>query len=104
MGNKKKYVEDKGRWTWHIGRHQNFIGETSKSVTDPYVAQLDKLSTTFFVTNFPDVTNSNGLWKVFYNYMKIADIYIPKRQNKFSKGCAFVEILAVMDQTLPLTR
>nr|GEX55860.1 RNA-directed DNA polymerase, eukaryota [Tanacetum cinerariifolium] len=53
------------------------------------------ISKSIFVTNFPDSTSSNDLWKLCQGYGTVVDIYIPNRKSKAGKRFAFVRFIKV---------
>ncbi|MCH95549.1 endonuclease/exonuclease/phosphatase family protein, partial [Trifolium medium] len=54
---------------------------------DGYVNRLNKETTSFYFTNFPDDVQVMELWKLFAKYGRVGEVYIPKkldiRGNKF---------------------
>ncbi|GJY98016.1 RNA-directed DNA polymerase, eukaryota [Tanacetum coccineum] len=53
------------------------------------------ISKSIFVTNFPDCTTSNDLWKLCQTYGTVVDVYIPNHKSKAGKRFAFVRFLKV---------
>ncbi|GKF34112.1 RNA-directed DNA polymerase, eukaryota, nucleotide-binding alpha-beta plait domain protein, partial [Tanacetum coccineum] len=53
------------------------------------------ISTSIFITNFPDSTTSSDLWKVCNSYGTVVDVYIPNRRSKAGKRFAFVRFIKV---------
>ncbi|GJZ95951.1 RNA-directed DNA polymerase, eukaryota [Tanacetum coccineum] len=53
------------------------------------------ISKSIFVTNFPDSTTSNDLWKLCQGYGSVVDVYIPNRKSKAGKHFAFVRFIRV---------
>ncbi|GKD13155.1 RNA-directed DNA polymerase, eukaryota, partial [Tanacetum coccineum] len=54
-----------------------------------------KISTSVFVTNFPDHCTARDLWNVCLAYGKVIDVYIPFKKSKAGKKFAFVRFLKV---------
>ncbi|GKA28601.1 RNA-directed DNA polymerase, eukaryota [Tanacetum coccineum] len=54
-----------------------------------------KISTSVFVTNFPDQCTARDLWNVCSAYGKVIDVYIPFKKSKVGKKFAFVRFLKV---------
>ncbi|MCI44762.1 endonuclease/exonuclease/phosphatase family protein, partial [Trifolium medium] len=54
---------------------------------DGFVNRLNKETTSFFFTNFPEGTLVMELWKLFAKYGRVGEVYIPNkldiRGNKF---------------------
>ncbi|GJT22568.1 RNA-directed DNA polymerase, eukaryota, nucleotide-binding alpha-beta plait domain protein [Tanacetum coccineum] len=53
------------------------------------------ISTSIFVTNFPDITTSKDMWEVCKGYGNVVDVYIPNRKSKAGKRFAFVRFIKV---------
>nr|GFB82814.1 UvrD-like helicase, ATP-binding domain, P-loop containing nucleoside triphosphate hydrolase [Tanacetum cinerariifolium] len=43
---------------------------------------VQKISTSVFVTNFPDQFNAKDLWNTCKQYGTVVDSYIPNRRSK----------------------
>ncbi|GJS76418.1 RNA-directed DNA polymerase, eukaryota [Tanacetum coccineum] len=54
-----------------------------------------KISTSVFVTNFPDHCTARDLWNVCLAYGKVVDVYIPFKKSKDGKKFVFVRFLKV---------
>ncbi|GJW84461.1 RNA-directed DNA polymerase, eukaryota [Tanacetum coccineum] len=54
-----------------------------------------KISTSVFVTNFPDHCTAHDFWNVCLAYGKVVDVYIPFKKSKAGKKFAFVRFLKV---------
>ncbi|GJS22451.1 RNA-directed DNA polymerase, eukaryota [Tanacetum coccineum] len=53
------------------------------------------ISTSVYVTNFPDHCTARDLWNVCLAYGKVVDVYIPFKKSKAGKKFAFVHFLKV---------
>ncbi|KAK1414500.1 hypothetical protein QVD17_30246 [Tagetes erecta] len=60
----------------------------------------DKITTTFFITRFPQVYNSQQLWGIFQEFGKVTDVFIPKKKTKGGYVFAFVRFVGVPDVTV----
>ncbi|GAU34291.1 hypothetical protein TSUD_19970 [Trifolium subterraneum] len=50
-----------------------------------YIHNVDQMSTSFFVTNFPQDCTSEDLWKGFARYVSVGDVYIPNKVDKWGR-------------------
>ncbi|GKE81184.1 RNA-directed DNA polymerase, eukaryota, reverse transcriptase zinc-binding domain protein [Tanacetum coccineum] len=60
-------------WTWVFGKNKK---PQSKPIDNPFVKDVEKIATLFFVTNFPKSLDAKSLWKEFQPYGRIADAFI----------------------------
>ena len=58
---------------------------------------VQKVSTSIFVTNFPEYTRANDLWKVCKQYGNVVDAYIPNRRTIAGKRFGFVRFIKIFD-------
>ncbi|GAU17929.1 hypothetical protein TSUD_330530 [Trifolium subterraneum] len=63
-----------------------------------YIHNVDQSSTSFFVTNFPEDSTSEDLWKVFAKFGRLGDVYIPSKEDKWGKKFAFVKFREVKEE------
>ncbi|GKA57086.1 nucleotide-binding alpha-beta plait domain-containing protein [Tanacetum coccineum] len=56
-----------------------------------------KISTSVFVTNFPDRYTAKELWNTCKTYGHVVDAYIPDRRSKAGKRFGFVRFINVFD-------
>ncbi|GKE95817.1 nucleotide-binding alpha-beta plait domain-containing protein, partial [Tanacetum coccineum] len=59
--------------------------------------ELAKLSSSIFVTNFPDKLSAKELWTVCKQYGTVVDAFIPDRRSKASKRFGFVRFIKIFD-------
>lgn len=45
--------------------------EMAHSIRNPFQKEVEKIATSFFVTNFPEYIDAKGLWKVCESYGRI---------------------------------
>jgi hypothetical protein len=65
----------------------------SKRKPHGYIHNVDQASISFFVTNFPEDSNVEDLWRVFSRFGRLGDVYIPKKVDKWGKRFAFVKFM-----------
>lgn len=56
-----------------------------------HITQLDKNTTSFFVTNFPKLTSVTDLWKVFAKFGSVGEIFIPRKLDHWGRCFGFVK-------------
>ncbi|GJW59690.1 nucleotide-binding alpha-beta plait domain-containing protein [Tanacetum coccineum] len=59
--------------------------------------EVNKISTSIFVTNFPDQFYAKDLWKTCNQYGSVVDAFIPNRRSKAGKRFGFVSFVKVFD-------
>jgi hypothetical protein len=65
-----------------------------------YAQRMDKISTSFFVTNFPEEVGWGDLWKLFARYGSVSDVFIPKKVDKRGRKFGFVKFKEVKEVEL----
>nr|GEZ09048.1 nucleotide-binding alpha-beta plait domain-containing protein [Tanacetum cinerariifolium] len=58
---------------------------------------VQKISTSVFVTNFPDGYGAKDLWNTCKLYGHVLDVFIPDRRTKAGKRFSFVRFIKVLD-------
>nr|GEU80644.1 RNA-directed DNA polymerase, eukaryota, reverse transcriptase zinc-binding domain protein [Tanacetum cinerariifolium] len=58
---------------------------------------VQKISTSVFVTNFPDQSSVKDLWNACKQYGYVVDVFIPDRRSKAGKRFGFVRFIKVFD-------
>nr|GEV33991.1 nucleotide-binding alpha-beta plait domain-containing protein [Tanacetum cinerariifolium] len=58
---------------------------------------VQKISTSIFVTDFPDRAKAKDLWNVCKQYGQVVDAFIPNRKSKVGKRYGFVQFIRVYD-------
>ncbi|MCI14413.1 endonuclease/exonuclease/phosphatase family protein, partial [Trifolium medium] len=62
-----------------------------------FIHNLDKVTTSFFITNFPNEATSEDLWELFLQYGKVGEVYIPKKLDKRGRRFGFVKFKEVKE-------
>ncbi|GKB98256.1 nucleotide-binding alpha-beta plait domain-containing protein [Tanacetum coccineum] len=62
-----------------------------------YEDEVNKISISIFITNFPDQFYAKDLWRVCNQYGKVIDAFIPNRRTKSGKRFGFVRFIKVLD-------
>ncbi|GKB99552.1 RNA-directed DNA polymerase, eukaryota, reverse transcriptase zinc-binding domain protein [Tanacetum coccineum] len=71
---------DVNGWTWIFRKNKDNV---TKPIGNPFQKDLEKVATSFYVTNLPDLINAKELWNTFVPFGRLADSFIT---NKRSKG------------------
>nr|GEV12242.1 RNA-directed DNA polymerase, eukaryota [Tanacetum cinerariifolium] len=58
---------------------------------------IHNISTSIFVTNFPDQTNAKELWRFSNQYGNVIDAFILDRRSKIDKRFGFIRFIKVAD-------
>jgi hypothetical protein len=74
-------------------------GESSgvRKVLSTYHHRVDQISTSFFITNFPEDLGWGDIWKIFVKYGMVSDVFIPKKVDKWGRKFGFVKFKEVRD-------
>nr|GEY77412.1 RNA-directed DNA polymerase, eukaryota, reverse transcriptase zinc-binding domain protein [Tanacetum cinerariifolium] len=59
--------------------------------------EVSKVSTSFFVSNFPDQFTAKELWNACRQYGNVVDAFIPNRRSKAGKRFGFVRFIKFFD-------
>nr|GEX08503.1 RNA-directed DNA polymerase, eukaryota, reverse transcriptase zinc-binding domain protein [Tanacetum cinerariifolium] len=62
-----------------------------------YEDDVNKVSISIFITNFPNQFYAKDLWRVCNQYRKVIDAVIPNRRTKLGKRFGFVRFIKVLD-------
>jgi RNA recognition motif-containing protein len=65
-----------------------------------YLQLIDRVTTSFFFTNFPDDASSEVLWKLFLEFGRVMEVYIPRKLDKRGRRFGFVKFKDVEDVEL----
>ncbi|GJR97185.1 nucleotide-binding alpha-beta plait domain-containing protein [Tanacetum coccineum] len=58
---------------------------------------VQQISTSVFVTNFPDQFSAKDLWNTCKQYGYVVDVFIPNRKSKAGKRFGFVRFIKIFD-------
>ncbi|GJX04162.1 RNA-directed DNA polymerase, eukaryota [Tanacetum coccineum] len=95
MADHRKYSNNakEGTWIFHT-RNQNH----STPISNPYTKDLEKIATSFFITNFPPNVDAKRLWIACESFGRIADAFISRKLSKRGKRFGFVRFLGVLNE------
>ncbi|GKB58303.1 gypsy type transposase [Tanacetum coccineum] len=69
-------TDDKG-WTWIF----NIKNPISKPINNPYQKDLERVASSFYVSNLPDSLDAKGLWNACISYGRLVDAYITNKRS-----------------------
>ncbi|PWA95558.1 RNA-directed DNA polymerase, eukaryota, Reverse transcriptase zinc-binding domain protein [Artemisia annua] len=93
MGKSSRYVDANG-WTWTFRKNN---ASFTKPVENPYQKDVEKVASSFYVTNFPESLDPRGIWKICAPYGRLVDTFIANKCSKRGKRFGFIRFLGVKD-------
>lgn len=87
---------DANGWTWFF-RKNNV--QSAKPINNPFYKDLDKVASSFYVTNFPESINAKDLWNTFVSHGRLVDAFIANKRSKGGKRFGFIRFMGVIDTT-----
>nr|GEW06292.1 RNA-directed DNA polymerase, eukaryota, reverse transcriptase zinc-binding domain protein [Tanacetum cinerariifolium] len=94
VGKRSTNIDSNG-WTWIFRKNKQ---ETSHPIRNMFQKEVEKVATSFFVTNFPEHIDAKGLWKVCEPYGRIVDAFIANKRSKVRKRFGFVRFIGVKNE------
>ncbi|GKA56431.1 RNA-directed DNA polymerase, eukaryota [Tanacetum coccineum] len=91
---KQSITTDANGWTWIFRNKKN---PNTKPIENPYHKNLEKVATSFYVSNIPDSLDAKGLWKACVSYGRLVDAYIANKLSKGGKRFGFIRFLRIKD-------
>lgn len=82
-------------WSWVFGKNNK---QHSKPIDNPFVNDVEKIATSFYVSNFPNSLDAKNLWKEFQPFGSIVDAFIANKRSKQGKRFGFVRFLGVRNE------
>ncbi|GKD22592.1 hypothetical protein Tco_1224295 [Tanacetum coccineum] len=69
----------------------------SKPIDDPFVNDVEKTATSFYVSNFPNPLDAKNLWKEFQSFSRIVDAFITNKHSKQLEDSSIVALVKVKE-------
>ncbi|GJV12046.1 RNA-directed DNA polymerase, eukaryota, reverse transcriptase zinc-binding domain protein [Tanacetum coccineum] len=88
-------IRDANGWSW---KFKNNKTDTTIPIGNPFQKEVEKIATSFYVTNFPDYVDAKRLWKEFESYGRIVDTFIANKRSKIGKRFGFVRFVGVKNK------
>nr|GEW85589.1 RNA-directed DNA polymerase, eukaryota, reverse transcriptase zinc-binding domain protein [Tanacetum cinerariifolium] len=82
-------------WTWVFGKNKH---RQTKPIDNSYVKDVEKIATSFFVINFPNLLDAKNLWKEFQPFGRIVDAFIANKRSKQGNHFGFVGFLGIHNE------
>ncbi|GJS43872.1 RNA-directed DNA polymerase, eukaryota [Tanacetum coccineum] len=95
MVGKTSLNTDAHGWTWIVRNNKQ---ETLKHIRNPFQKDVERIATSFFITNFPKHIDANGLWKVCESCGCIVDAFIANKRSKARKMFGFVRVVGIQNE------
>ncbi|GJV88204.1 RNA-directed DNA polymerase, eukaryota, reverse transcriptase zinc-binding domain protein [Tanacetum coccineum] len=93
MKNPSNNIDSQG-WTWIFRKNKV---SCAKPIGNPFHKDLDKVASSFYVSNFPDSIDSKGLWNICAPYGRLVDVFIANKRSKRGKRFGFIRFMGVKD-------
>ncbi|PWA37833.1 hypothetical protein CTI12_AA586860 [Artemisia annua] len=77
---------------------QKYKQESSIPIRNPFHKEVDKIASSFYITNFPDYVDAKRLWNECESYGRVVDAFIPNKKSKSGKRFGFVRFLGVKNE------
>ncbi|GJZ76721.1 hypothetical protein Tco_0641393 [Tanacetum coccineum] len=76
---KPSFNTDAKGWTWIFRNNKN---PNSKNIDNPFNKDLERIATSFYVSNLSDSLDTKGLWKACMPYGRLVDAFIANKRSK----------------------
>jgi RNA recognition motif-containing protein len=67
----------------------------AKGKSNAFLQYLDKTTTSFFISNFPEEATSSDLWQLFLKCGRFSEVYISKKLDNRGRRFGFVKFKEV---------
>ncbi|GJW52127.1 RNA-directed DNA polymerase, eukaryota, reverse transcriptase zinc-binding domain protein [Tanacetum coccineum] len=88
-------MRDADGWSW---RFKNNKADTTIPIRHPFHKEVEKIATSFYITNFPDYVDAKRLWKECEPYGRIVDSFIANKKSRVGKRFGFVRFTGVKNE------
>ncbi|GJX51844.1 hypothetical protein Tco_0278689 [Tanacetum coccineum] len=88
---KQSFTIDKKGWTWIFKNNKKY---NSKPINNPYQKDLERVATSFYVSNLLESLDAKGLWNACVSYGRLVDAFIANKISKGGKRFEFIRFLA----------
>ncbi|GJY49891.1 RNA-directed DNA polymerase, eukaryota, reverse transcriptase zinc-binding domain protein [Tanacetum coccineum] len=88
-------IRDSNGWYW---KFKNNKKDTFIPIRNPFQKEVEKIASSFYITNFPDYVDAKRSWKECQPYGRIVDVFIANKRSKLRKRFVFVRFLRVKNE------
>ncbi|PWA99336.1 RNA-directed DNA polymerase, eukaryota, Nucleotide-binding alpha-beta plait domain protein [Artemisia annua] len=85
---------DSNGWTWVFNKNKE---SNAKPIGNPFNKDVEKVASSFYVSNFPDSLDARGLWNLCAPYGRLVDAFIAFKRSKGGKRFGFIRYVGVKD-------
>nr|GEW32757.1 RNA-directed DNA polymerase, eukaryota, reverse transcriptase zinc-binding domain protein [Tanacetum cinerariifolium] len=88
-------IQDTNGWCW---KFRNNKQDSSISIRNQFHKEVEKIASSFYITNFHDYVDAKRLWVECQSYGRIVDAFIANKRSKAGKRFGFVCFLGVKNE------
>nr|GEX01005.1 RNA-directed DNA polymerase, eukaryota, reverse transcriptase zinc-binding domain protein [Tanacetum cinerariifolium] len=88
-------IQDTNGWCW---KFRNNKQDSSIPIKNQFYKEVEKIASSFYITNFPDYVDAKRLWVECQSYGRIVDAFITYKRSKAGKRFGFVRFLGVKNE------
>nr|GEW00376.1 RNA-directed DNA polymerase, eukaryota, reverse transcriptase zinc-binding domain protein [Tanacetum cinerariifolium] len=88
-------IQDTNGWCW---KFRNNKQDSSIPIRNQFHKEVEKIASSFYITNFPDYVDAKRLWFECQSYGHIVDAFIANKRSKAGKRFGFVRFLGVKNE------
>nr|GFB45927.1 hypothetical protein CTI12_AA486810 [Tanacetum cinerariifolium] len=88
-------IQDTNGWCW---KFRNNKQDSSIPIRNQFHKEVEKIASSFYITNCPDHVDAKRLWVECQSYGRIVDAFIANKRSKAGKRFGFVRFLGVKNE------
>nr|GEW57941.1 RNA-directed DNA polymerase, eukaryota, reverse transcriptase zinc-binding domain protein [Tanacetum cinerariifolium] len=88
-------IQDNNGWCWKFINNKQ---DSSIQIRNQFHKEVEKIASSFDITNFPDYVNAKRLWVECQSYGRIVNAFIANKRSKAIKRFGFVLFLGVKNE------
>jgi len=86
-----------GRWRWK--REEELRSrEANNKVATPTKNSWVEHSSTFFLSNFPDIHGEYDMFRIFQTWARVKEVFISRRLNRWGRRFGFVRVFPISNE------
>ncbi|GJW11416.1 RNA-directed DNA polymerase, eukaryota [Tanacetum coccineum] len=91
---KQSFTTDAKGWTCIFLNNKN---HNLKNIDNHYNKDLERIATSFYVSNLPESLDAKGLWNACMPYDRLVDAFIANKRSEGGKRFGFIRFLGIKD-------